>query len=42
MRKAFALTLPLVAITLSGCLAYSLHPLYRDEDTVFRPELVGR
>lgn len=42
MRKTLALALPLVAVTLSGCLAYSLQPLYRDEDTVFRPELVGR
>lgn len=42
MRSVLRLALPVLAFTLSGCLAVSLHPLYRDQETVYRPELVGR
>lgn len=41
MRKLLIAALPAFAVFAAGCFVPSLHPLYRDQDVVFRQEFVG-
>lgn len=41
MKALWLLSLALVCLVLSGCPAYSVHPLYTDQDAVVEPNLEG-
>src|SRR5262252_3989779 len=41
MKALLVLSLASVCLVFSGCPAYSVHPLYTDQDAVVEPALVG-
>jgi len=41
MRALWLLSLALICLVFSGCPAYSVHPLYTDQDAVVEPNLEG-